>query len=141
MVINIGSIQRKLLSHLWLETEQQQQHAKTLACGSFFIVEIKERTDVIQVYKILHDIDKVDKNKLFTLSEYTLEAILRLTVTETIEYDIAMRQLAMKTAHEKSWFNIARSILGTDIACFHFFPILETNVKIRIEENPECGRA
>ena len=25
MVINIGSIQRKLLSHLWLETEQQQQ--------------------------------------------------------------------------------------------------------------------
>ena len=31
----------------------------------------RERTDVIQVYKILHDIDKVDKNKLFTLSEYT----------------------------------------------------------------------
>ena len=25
VVINIGSIQRKLLSHLWLETEQQQQ--------------------------------------------------------------------------------------------------------------------
>ena len=28
----------------------------------------RERADVIQVYKILHDIDKVDKNKLFTLS-------------------------------------------------------------------------
>ena len=25
VVINIGSIQRKLLSHLWLETEQKQQ--------------------------------------------------------------------------------------------------------------------
>ena len=31
----------------------------------------RERADVIQVYKILHDMDKVDKNKLFTLSEYT----------------------------------------------------------------------
>ena len=31
----------------------------------------QERDDVIQVYKILHDIDKVDKKKLFTLSEYT----------------------------------------------------------------------
>ena len=31
----------------------------------------RERADVIQVYKILHDIDKVDKNKLFTLSGYT----------------------------------------------------------------------
>ena len=30
-----------------------------------------ERADVIQVYKILHDTDKVDKNKLFTLSEFT----------------------------------------------------------------------
>ena len=30
-----------------------------------------------------------------------------------IEYDIAMRQLAMKTPDEKSWFNIVRSILGT----------------------------
>ena len=30
----------------------------------------RERADVIQVYKVLHDIDKVDK-KLFTLSEYT----------------------------------------------------------------------
>ena len=28
----------------------------------------RERADVIQVYKILLDIDKVDKNKLFTLS-------------------------------------------------------------------------
>ena len=27
--------------------------------------------DVIQVYKILHDIDNIDRNKLFTLSEYT----------------------------------------------------------------------
>ena len=31
----------------------------------------RERADVIQVYKILHNIDKVDKNKLFTLSGYT----------------------------------------------------------------------
>ena len=31
----------------------------------------RERADVTQVYKILHNIDKVDKNKLFTLSEYT----------------------------------------------------------------------
>ena len=31
----------------------------------------RERADVIQVYKILHDIDKVDKSKLFTRSEYT----------------------------------------------------------------------
>ena len=31
----------------------------------------RERTNVFQVYKILHDIDKVDENKLFTLSEYT----------------------------------------------------------------------
>ena len=30
-----------------------------------------EKADVIQVYKILLDIDEVDKNKLFTLSEYT----------------------------------------------------------------------
>ena len=30
-----------------------------------------ERADVIQVCKILHDIDKVDKNKLFSMSEYT----------------------------------------------------------------------
>ena len=31
----------------------------------------RERVDVIQVCKILHDIDKVDKSKLFTRSEYT----------------------------------------------------------------------
>ena len=31
----------------------------------------RERADVTQVYKILHSIDKVDKSKLFTLSEYT----------------------------------------------------------------------
>ena len=31
----------------------------------------RERADVIQVYKILHDIDKMDKSKLFTRSEYT----------------------------------------------------------------------
>ena len=31
----------------------------------------RERADVTQVYKILHNIDKVDKSKLFTLSEYT----------------------------------------------------------------------
>ena len=31
----------------------------------------RERTDVIRIYKILHDIDKVDKSKLFTPSEYT----------------------------------------------------------------------
>ena len=31
----------------------------------------RERADVIQVYKILQDIDKIDKNKLFTLSDYT----------------------------------------------------------------------
>ena len=31
----------------------------------------RERADVIQVYKILHNIDKGDKNKLFTLSRYT----------------------------------------------------------------------
>ena len=30
-----------------------------------------------------------------------------------IEYGIAMRQLAMKTPDEKSWFNIAMFILGT----------------------------
>ena len=30
-----------------------------------------ESTDVIQVYKILLDIDKVDKSKLFSMSEYT----------------------------------------------------------------------
>ena len=30
VVINIGSIQRKLLSHLWLETEQQQQRSRRL---------------------------------------------------------------------------------------------------------------
>ena len=30
-----------------------------------------ERADVIQVFKILHMIDKVDINKLFTLTEYT----------------------------------------------------------------------
>ena len=31
----------------------------------------RERADGIQVYKILHNIDKVDKRELFTLSEYT----------------------------------------------------------------------
>ena len=31
----------------------------------------RERADVIQVYKILHNIDKVNKSKLFTLSDYT----------------------------------------------------------------------
>ena len=31
----------------------------------------RERADAIQVYKILHDIDKVGKSKLFTRSEYT----------------------------------------------------------------------
>ena len=30
-----------------------------------------------------------------------------------IEYDIAMRQLAVKTPDEKSWFNMVRTILGT----------------------------
>ena len=31
----------------------------------------RDRADMIQVYKILHDIDNVDKNKLFTMSTYT----------------------------------------------------------------------
>ena len=31
----------------------------------------RERADVIQVYKILHEVDKVDKSKLFFMSEYT----------------------------------------------------------------------
>ena len=35
-----------------------------------------ERADVTQVYKILHNIDKVDKSKLFTLSEYTALAVI-----------------------------------------------------------------
>ena len=30
----------------------------------------RERADVTQVYKILHDMDKMDKNKLFTMSDY-----------------------------------------------------------------------
>ena len=29
----------------------------------------RERADVTQVYKILHDMDKMDKNKLFTMSD------------------------------------------------------------------------
>ena len=40
-----------------------------------------------------------------------------------IEYDIAMRQLAMKTPDEKSWFNMVRSILGTYNLPSIFFPI------------------
>ena len=31
----------------------------------------RARADIIQVYTILHDIEKVYENKLFTLSEYT----------------------------------------------------------------------
>ncbi|MEW8547072.1 MAG: reverse transcriptase family protein [Candidatus Thiodiazotropha sp.] len=31
----------------------------------------RERADVIQVYKILHEIDKIDKEKLFTVARYT----------------------------------------------------------------------
>ena len=31
----------------------------------------RDRADMIQVYKIWHDIDNVDKNKLFTMSTYT----------------------------------------------------------------------
>ena len=31
----------------------------------------RDRADMIQVYKILHDIDNDDKNKLFTMSTYT----------------------------------------------------------------------
>ena len=31
----------------------------------------RERADMVESYKILHDIDKVDKSKLFTLSLYT----------------------------------------------------------------------
>ena len=30
----------------------------------------RERADVTQVYKILHGMDKMDKNKLFTMSDY-----------------------------------------------------------------------
>ena len=29
----------------------------------------RERADVTQVYKIIHEIDKIDKNKLFTMSD------------------------------------------------------------------------
>ena len=31
----------------------------------------RERADLIQVYKILHKIDKIEKGKLFTMSTYT----------------------------------------------------------------------
>ena len=31
----------------------------------------RERADMVEVYKILYDIDKVDKSRLFTLSSYT----------------------------------------------------------------------
>ena len=31
----------------------------------------RERADMVEVYKILHDIDKVDKLRLITLSSYT----------------------------------------------------------------------
>ena len=34
----------------------------------------RDRADMIQVYKILHDIDNVDKNKLFTMSTGTYTA-------------------------------------------------------------------
>ena len=30
-----------------------------------------ERADLIQVYKILHNIDKIEKEKLFTMAKYT----------------------------------------------------------------------
>ena len=30
----------------------------------------RERADLTQVYKILHNSDKMDKNKLFTMSDY-----------------------------------------------------------------------
>ena len=31
----------------------------------------RERADMVQVYKIINDIDKIDKDKLFTMSKYT----------------------------------------------------------------------
>ena len=30
----------------------------------------RERSDMIQVYKIMHGIDKVDKDRLFTMNQY-----------------------------------------------------------------------
>ena len=31
----------------------------------------RERADLIQVYKIIHEIDNIDKEKLFTSAQYT----------------------------------------------------------------------
>ena len=33
-------------------------------------ITIRERSDLVQVYKILHEIDRVEKDKLFTMSTY-----------------------------------------------------------------------
>ena len=57
----------------------------------------REREDVIQVYKILYDIDKVDKSKLFTRSEYTAKRGHSLKLLKKIKIENPCKQFRQQS--------------------------------------------
>ena len=64
----------------------------------------RDRADLIQVYKIMHGIDKIDKDKLFTLSRY------RATCGHSLK-------LYKKWARLKVWANSARNSSYDSVTC------------------------
>ena len=44
----------------------------------------RDRADLIQVYKIMHGIDKIDQDKMFTLSKYRATRGLHLNYTKSV---------------------------------------------------------
>ena len=66
-VENVQRRARKLVSGM-----SHPSYSERLRALGLHSLEYRQaRADVIQVYKILLDINEVDKNKLFTLSQYT----------------------------------------------------------------------
>ena len=68
--IIIENVQRRA-TRLVKSVQYQSYHARLRTLGLPSLEYRRDRADMIQVYKILHDIDDVDKNKLLTMSTCT----------------------------------------------------------------------
>ena len=68
--IIIENVQRRA-TRLVKSVQYLSYHARLRTLGLPSLEYRRNRADMIQVYKLLHDIDDVDKNKLFTMSTCT----------------------------------------------------------------------
>ena len=68
-IIQIENVQRRATRLVkCIKQLPYEERLKTLGLPS--LEYRRDRADLIQVYKIMHGIDKIDKDKMFTLSRY-----------------------------------------------------------------------